>query len=237
MTSNRAASVLIVEDDEGIGAGLVRAFEDHGYTTTWSRDAASALHQPRTDFDVIVLDLGLPDQDGLDVCRRIRREQVQTPILMLTARGSETDIVVGLDAGADDYLVKPFRLTELLARVRALSRRPVPTGETAGAIAVGDITADPSARRAYLGDTELILRPKEFDLLVLLLHHAGRVVTRRQAMEEVWHHEWEGPTKTLDVHIAALRHKFGELGPNGSRIATLRSVGYRLELPGPEPSE
>lgn len=224
-------SILIVEDDEGIGGGLLRAVTGEGYTATWCRDAADALRHASAEVDLILLDLGLPDMDGLDLCRRLRRELPLTPILVLTARGSETDIVVGLDAGADDYLVKPFRLAELFARLRALTRRRASQVQDATVLRVGDLTVDIAARRAYVGGTEVELRPKEFDLLVVLMRNAGTVVTRERAMELVWDEHWFGSTKTLDVHIAALRQHLGENGPDGSRIATLRGVGYRLELP------
>jgi DNA-binding response OmpR family regulator len=229
--AEQGSAILIVEDDDGIGGGLLRAVRGEGYTATWCRDAAEALAQDLPDFDLILLDLGLPDVDGLDLCRRLRRDLPATPILILTARGSETDIVVGLDAGADDYLVKPFRLAELLARLRALTRRRVSRDEDGGVVRVGDLTLDASARRVHVDGVEVELRPKEFDLLATLMRHAGAVVTRERAMSEVWDEHWFGSTKTLDVHIAALRQRLGEHGPEGSRISTLRGVGYRLEIP------
>ncbi|MGI8722456.1 MAG: response regulator transcription factor [Geodermatophilaceae bacterium] len=233
MTSQtqKTPAVLIVEDDEGIGRGLLRALGGEGYTSVWARTAADALGQPLSDFDVILLDLGLPDMDGLDLCRRLRRELPETPIVMLTARGWETDLVVGLDAGADDYLVKPFRLAELFARLRAHTRRNTSQTEQSSARTVGDLTVDTAARRVHQGGVEIALRPKEFDLLALLMRHAGKVVTRSMAMSQVWDEHWFGSTKTLDVHISALRQRLGETGPEGSRISTLRGVGYRLEVP------
>ncbi len=231
MTQHTEVSVLIVEDDEGIGRGLVRALRGEGYAPTWCESGADALEQILAEFDVVVLDLGLPDMDGLELCRLIRRQAASTPILMLTARGSETDIVVGLDAGADDYLVKPFHLAELLARLRALTRRQLRNIEDAPLLTVGDLTVDTAARRAHVGLREVALRPKEFDLLVALMRNAGTVVTRENAMSLVWDEHWFGSTKTLDVHIAALRQRLGEHGPDGSRITTLRGVGYRLEIP------
>jgi DNA-binding response OmpR family regulator len=226
--------VLIVEDDEGIGAGLLRAVRGEGYTATWCRTAADALRQPLAEVDLILLDLGLPDVDGLDLCRRLRRDLPQTPIVILTARGSETDVVVGLDAGADDYLVKPFRLAELFARLRAHVRRRTSQDEQVDVLTVGDLTIDLAARRVHVGGVEVELRPKEFDLLAVLMRNAGRAVSRERAMELVWDEHWFGSTKTLDVHIAALRQRLGETGPQGSRISTLRGVGYRLELPPDE---
>lgn len=230
MTTSRRPAVLIVEDDEGIGGGLLRALHGEGYTAVWARDAAQALTSSLTDFTVILLDLGLPDADGLDLCRRLRRTLPQTPIIVLTARGSETDVVVGLDAGADDYLVKPFRLAELFARLRAHTRRRVPQDAQAPLV-VGDLTLDPAARRVQVAGVEVSLRPKEFDLLAVLMRSAGKVVTRPDAMVEVWDDHWHGSTKTVDVHIAALRQRLGETGPGPGRITTLRGVGYRLELP------
>ena len=231
MKSKDGPAVLIVEDDEGIGKGLLLALKAEGYPAVWCRDAAETLRQELVDFDVILLDLGLPDIDGLELCRRLHRELPRTPILVLTARGSETDVVVGLDAGADDYLVKPFRLAELFARLRALTRRRMSEVEEATVLHVGDLTVDIAGRRVHVNDVEVELRPKEFDLLVVLMRNAGTVVSRESAMSLVWDEHWFGSTKTLDVHIAALRQRLGENGPEGSRIATLRGVGYRLELP------
>lgn len=228
-------AVLVVEDDEGIGAGLVRALQGEGYDVAWSRTGSEVLSQPIDRFGTIVLDLGLPDMDGLDLCRRLRRRLPGTSILVLTARGTETDVVVGLDAGADDYLVKPFRLAEIFARLRALARRrsEPPDPET---ISVGDVTVDVRARRVFLDGREIVLRAKEFDLLALLATNAGRVVTRDEAMSEVWDEHWHGSTKTLDVHIASIRQRLGEAGATPSRITTLRGVGYRME-PAPAPVE
>lgn len=230
MTTSAGPRVLIVEDDEGIGAGLLRAVRGEGYTTTWSRDGADALAQTLREVDLVLLDLGLPDMDGLDLCRQLRAALPDTPIVILTARGSETDIVVGLDAGADDYLVKPFRLAELLARLRAHVRRRT-SADDPNHLTVGDLTIDLAARRASVGGADVELRAKEFDLLAVLMQHAGKVLSRERAMELVWDEHWFGSTKTLDVHIAALRQRLGESGPHDSRISTLRGVGYRLELP------
>jgi DNA-binding response OmpR family regulator len=223
--------VLIVEDDDGIGSGLFRALTGEGYRAEWCRTAADALTASVADVDVVLLDLGLPDMDGLDLCRMLRRQLPTTPIVMLTARGSETDIVVGLDAGADDYLVKPFRLAELFARLRAHTRRRPVVGADSPVLVVGDLSVDIAARRVHVGGVEAELRPKEFDLLVVLMRNAGKVLTREAAMGQVWDEHWFGSTKTLDVHVASLRQRLGESGPEGSRISTLRGVGYRLELP------
>jgi DNA-binding response OmpR family regulator len=174
----------------------------------------------------VILDLGLPDVDGLSVCRKLRAARPDLAILILTARDQELDVVSGLDAGADDYLVKPFRLSELLARVRAHLRRAATStdAEPAAPLRAGEIEVDRAARRAWRGGDELELRPKEFDLLALLVAEGGRAVTRERIMREVWDTDWTGSTKTLDTHVLALRNK---IGPDA--ITTLRGVGYRFE--------
>ena len=180
------------------------------------------------DVGLVVLDLGLPDIDGLEVCRRLRSTRPDLAILILTARDQELDVVSGLDAGADDYLVKPFRLSELLARVRAHLRRSVAAtpDEVPQPLQAGDLTVDVAARRAWRGGQELELRPKEFELLALLVVEAGRAVTRERIMRDVWDTDWLGATKTLDTHVGTLRTK---LGPPEA-ITTLRGVGYRLDV-------
>ncbi|HEV7861095.1 MAG TPA: response regulator transcription factor, partial [Acidimicrobiia bacterium] len=173
----------------------------------------------------VLLDLGLPDIDGLEVCRALRQRLPDLPVLMLTARAEEVDAVVGLDAGADDYVTKPFRLAELMARIRAALRRVPATTVTA----VQDVRIDHDARRAWRGDTELELSAKEFDLLALLAGDAGRAVTRDRIMREVWDEHWYGPTKTLDMHISWLRKKLGDDPAAPRLITTLRGVGFRFE--------
>jgi DNA-binding response OmpR family regulator len=218
-------AILIVEDDDAIGAGLERVLTGQDYRAFRVAAGADALRAAGDGVGLVILDLGLPDIDGIEVCRRMRAEHPELAILILTARDHEIDVVAGLDAGADDYLVKPFRLSELLARVRAhLRRQAVAPSVAAETLAVGGVVADRAARRAWRGDDELVLRPKEFDLLVLLLSEAGRAVTRERLMSEVWDTEWMGSTKTLDMHIHALRRKLG-----ADAIATLRGVGYRFE--------
>jgi DNA-binding response OmpR family regulator len=172
----------------------------------------------------VILDLGLPDVDGIDLCRKLRGARPEIGILIVSARDQELDIVAGLDAGADDYLVKPFRLSELLARVRAHLRRVDQQPEEPEPLVTGDLSVDRAGRRAWLDGRELTLRPKEFDLLALLASQAGRVVTRERIMREVWDTDWLENTKTLDTHILALR---GKLKPDS--ITTLRGIGYRLE--------
>jgi DNA-binding response OmpR family regulator len=219
--------LLVVEDDEPIARPLCESLRAHGYEVTWVASGVDALAEAAEPVDLVLLDLGLPDLDGLEVCRRLRDQQPQTEIIILTARRDEVDIVLGLDAGADDYLVKPFRLHELLARVRARLRRQ-PGG--ADVVTVGDLQVDFAARRVHVGELEVELRPKEFDLLALLVRETGRVVTRERIMSEVWDEHWFGSTKTLDIHIWALRRKLDQPGRE-SRISTARGVGYRLDGP------
>ncbi|MGB9183930.1 MAG: response regulator transcription factor [Solirubrobacteraceae bacterium] len=219
-------SILIVEDDEAIANGLVRVLEGQGYTVGRLGSGSGALRAAGPPVGLVILDLGLPDVDGLDVCRRLRAAHPQLAILILTARDHELDIVGGLDAGADDYLVKPFRLSELLARIRSHLRRASPDGrDDEPPIQVGDLRLDRAARRVWLGPEELFLRPKEFDLLSLFVTNPGIALTRARIMESVWETSWLGSTKTLDTHVLALRNK---LGPDA--IVTLRGVGYRFEL-------
>ncbi len=224
--------VLVIEDDDTIGDGLVRAIEDQGWEVERVATGADALARSATNnFDLILLDLGLPDLDGVEVCRRLREGAETATIVMLTARTEEIDVVVGLDAGADDYLVKPFRLAELLARLRAHLRHANPGNDVPpdGVVTAGDVSVDRGAHRAWLGERELELRPKEFDLLAYLVASAGAAVSREQIMVDVWDEHWWGSTKTLDIHISALRRKLGETTTEDSRICTIRGVGYRYE--------
>ena len=220
--------VLVVEDDETIGATLLRALKAHGYEATWVQNGHGALSR-YPGADLVLLDLGLPDIDGVEVCRQIRLGDPSLPVIMLTARQSEVDLVIGLDAGAVDYVRKPFALTELLARIRVHLRTTVSPSDPL--IEVGDVRADPAARRVWVAGSEVELRAKEFDLLCRLLGEPGRVVTRERLMAEVWDEHWFGSTKTLDVTMASLRRKLGEAVGETSRITSLRGVGYRFELP------
>jgi len=231
MSGPGGALLLLVEDDEVIGQGLRDSLKANGYSVYWAPSALEALALCESHlFDLVLLDLGLPDLDGVEVCRRIRAMQPGTTIVMLTARREEIDIVLGLDAGSDDYLTKPFKLHELLARVRAHLRRAGDGQGNLERLEVGDLDLDLPSRRAWVAHKELDLRPKEFDLLALLAAQAGRVVTRETIMSRVWDEHWFGATKTLDTHISSLRRKFGEKLDESSRITTLRGVGYRLEL-------
>jgi DNA-binding response OmpR family regulator len=214
------ARVLLVEDDRDIAEPLARALGREGYEVRGAEDGATALTSVLDDPpDLIVLDVGLPGLSGMDVCRAVRDVQPDLPILMLTARDGELDAVAGLDAGADDYVTKPFRLAELLARIRRMLRRT-----TAPVSEAGGVRVDRAARRAWRDGRELELSPKEFELLALLVGEAGRVVTRERIMDEVWDRNWFGSTKTLDMHVSWLRRKLGEPSP----IVTARGVGFRF---------
>lgn len=219
--------IVVVEDDTTIGVTLVRALEAHGYAVKWVQTGFDAL-TVIAGVDLVVLDLGLPDIDGVEVCRRIRRIDASLPVIMLTARQSEVDLVIGLDAGAVDYVRKPFALSELFARIRVHLRLVARDADVM--VVVGDVRADPASRRVWVGDDEIELRAKEFDLLVVLMGEAGRVVTRDRLMSEVWDEHWFGSTKTLDVTMASLRRKLGEEAGEPSRVTALRNVGYRFEV-------
>ena len=227
------ASVLLVEDDETIGRALQSSLALHGYEVQWecTGHAALAAAQDR-DRDLVLLDLGLPDLDGVEVCRRLRRLSPNSVLVMLTARQDEMDVVLGLEAGADDYLAKPVRLAELQARLRAHLRRG--TAHVGAVTTIGDLTIDSASRQVAVAGREVVLRAKEFDLLERLAQSVGAAVTRETLMSDVWDEHWFGSTKTLDVHVAALRRKLAIDVPAGHRvpvITTLRGHGYRLEAP------
>ena len=221
--------VLLAEDDEAIAAPLSRALGREGYTVTVERTGPDALARALGgSFDLLILDLGLPGMDGLEVCRQIRASTAELAVLMLTARTDEVDFVVGLDAGADDYVSKPFRLAELMARVRALLRRRGHTAEDTP-IEVGGLRLEPAARRVLLDGTEISLANKEYELLKILLDHAGQVVSRETILREVWGDVELRGSKTLDMHMSWLRRKIGDEGPVAERrIATVRGVGFRI---------
>lgn len=227
--------LLVVEDDETIGSLLESNLPVHGHETRWVRSGRSALREATlAEFDLVLLDLGLPDLDGVEVCRQLRERQPGCVIVMLTARNSEMDVVVGLEAGADDYVTKPFRFAELLARIRAHLRRGPARPEPAAVDAtVGDLVIDTAGRRCLLGGREVPLRAKEFDLLARLAAEPGAAIRREALMSDVWDENWFGSTKTLDVHVAAVRRRLDEAaaatGARPVRITTLRGVGYRLE--------
>jgi DNA-binding response OmpR family regulator len=219
--------VLLAEDDSAIADPLSRALQREGYAVEVVTDGLSALEfADQGRADLLVLDLGLPGMDGLEVCRRLRSAGRGLPVLMLTARADEVDFVVGLDAGADDYVAKPFRLAELLARIRALMRRQAP-----GTVEVNGVKMDLAARLVTVDGVEITLANKEFELLRVLIQRAGQVVTREEILAEVWDDTPERKTsKTLDMHMSWLRRKLGEIGPRATerRIATVRGVGFRF---------
>ncbi|HVB28107.1 MAG TPA: response regulator transcription factor [Mycobacteriales bacterium] len=238
-----AARLLLVEDDRGIAEPLTRGLRDQGYLVTWAGTAEQARGAVRDGApDLVLLDLGLPDLDGTALCRELREQLPLAVIVILTARDAEVDVVVGLEAGADDYLVKPFRFSELLARLRAHLRRQDSLTSTStpdtrhdepdalpDALSVGEVRIDVAARRCRIAGRDVELRPKEFDLLVELLAAAGRAVTREQLMARVWDENYFGSTKTLDMHIGMLRRRLADNGADPDRITTLRGYGYRFE--------
>jgi two-component system response regulator RegX3 len=213
--------VLLVEDEEAIAEPLAEGLRREGFAVTVAGTAADAL--AADEADVVLLDLRLPDADGLDVCRALRSRSA-VPIIVVTARGEEADRVVGLELGADDYVVKPFGIRELIARIRAVTRR-AHGHDVEGPVRIGGLEIDERRRSVKHDDVELDLTPKEFDLLLALARDPGAVVTRRRLLEEVWNTSWYGSTKTIDVHIAALRRKLGDPG----LIETVRGVGFRLQ--------
>jgi DNA-binding response OmpR family regulator len=220
--------ILLVEDEESISEPFTRALVREGFDPVVARTAAEALElAERVDPELVLLDLMLPDGDGRDVCRELRRRS-DMPIIMVTARGTETDRIVGLELGADDYVVKPFSSPEVIARIRAVLRRTRRDEEAAPRVVLGELDIDGDARRVRMGDTELDLSRKEFDLLVVLADAAGRVLTRDHLMSRVWDENWFGPTKTLDVHIGTLRRKLGDDPSNPRWIHTVRGVGFRF---------
>jgi DNA-binding response OmpR family regulator len=225
MNPGHPSRVLVAEDDTDISEPLVRALSREGYDVTLVTDGPSALSTALSgSSDLLVLDLGLPGLDGLDVCRSLRVKGSTLPVLVLTARADVPDLVVGLDAGADDYVGKPFRLAELLARIRAQLRRA--SAPEPDVITVGEISVEVASRRVSVDGVEAALTPKEYDLLLMLMRRAGTVVGRDELMRDVWQTEGLGATKTLDMHVSTLRRKLGDAG---SRITTVRGVGFRLD--------
>jgi DNA-binding response OmpR family regulator len=214
----RAAKVLVVEDDPGVAAQLVRALTRGGYAVDHVSTGGAALN--RGHPDVVLLDLGLPDTDGVQVCRQLRQRS-QAAIIVVTAFGEESDRVSALDAGADDYLVKPFGVNELLARIRAVLRRIRPEGDV---LRHGPLTVDLRTRKVLVNGAEVALTPKEFDILECLASDPGRVQSRQDILETAWDANWYGPTKVLDVHMTSLRRKLGVPG----LIETTYGRGFRL---------
>jgi two-component system response regulator RegX3 len=224
--------VLLVEDEASIAEPFARALRREGLRPVVAPTAAAAreLFASRRP-NIVLLDLSLPDGDGRALCREWRRES-QVPIIMLTARGTETDRVVGLELGADDYVVKPFSAAEVAARIRAVLRRAAPDRAPQPELAtIGELTIDPATRSATLAGEELALTRKEFDLLARLAREPGKVVSREDLMADVWDENWFGSTKTLDVHIGFLRRKLGDAAAAPRYLRTVRGVGFRLSAP------
>ena len=218
--------ILVVEDERRIASFISRGLSEHGYAVDVASDGEEALHWPDVaEFDVIILDIMLPVRDGIDVCRTLRRRGMRTPILMLTARDAVEDRVRGLDSGADDYLVKPFAFAELLARVRALTRRePAATGTVLG---VGDLLLDTTTRDVSRDGKRIELTTKEYALLEYLLRHPNQVLTRTMIAEHVWNYEFDNASNVIDVHVRNLRRKIDD--PFETKlISTIRGAGYRI---------
>jgi len=238
-TQSPGGRILVVEDEESISQPFAEALRRAGFEAVVTATAAGAIELAASEEpDLVMLDLALPDGDGRDVCRELRRRS-DVPIVMLTARGTELDKIVGLELGADDYVVKPFSAAEVISRIRAVLRRSGPRENGAGAeapkpVRVGELELDPAARIARFHGTELELSRKEFDLLAMLMRNAGRVVKREDLMSEVWDTNWFGSTKTLDVHIGWLRRKLDDDPAAPTYIETVRGVGFRFAAPEDE---
>jgi two-component system, OmpR family, response regulator RegX3 len=216
--------VLLVEDDDSIAEPLVEGLRREGFSVARAATGGEALEADVPDF--VLLDLRLPDVDGFTVCRELRARS-DVPIIVVSARGEEVDRVVGLELGADDYLVKPFGLRELVARMRAVSRRKDGRRDDGSEVAAGALRIDVRAHRVVLDGREVTVTAKEFDLLTLLARDAGAVVERERILRDVWHTTWYGSSKTVDVHVASLRRKLGD----PTLIETVRGIGFRLRVP------
>ena len=221
--------ILLAEDDLRLARAVRRVFEEESHSVETVGDGASALASAsRGAFDVLVLDVMLPEMDGFDVCKRMRENGVQTPVLMLTARTGVQDRVKGLDCGADDYMIKPFAVAELLARVRALGRRGARQANGRGQLRAGDLMLDVSRHSAVRGDKEIELTVKEFQLLELLLRHQGQVLSRTQILDHVWQYDRDFASNVVDIYIHYLRNKVDK-GFDRQLIHTIRGVGYTLK--------
>jgi DNA-binding response OmpR family regulator len=223
-------TILLVEDDERISEPLLRVLGTEGFQTIHAATGAEGLEAVAGGRpDLVLLDLTLPDIDGLDVCRKVREDQPELPIIMLTARAEEMDVIVGLGAGADDYVPKPFRLAELVARIRARLRVVEAAHQMPRELVGGPLRVNTESRRAYLNGEELDLTSKEFDLLALLMSKPDVTFTREQIMATVWDENYWGTTRTLDTHISTLRRKIGDDTDPPRLIVTVRGVGFRFE--------
>jgi DNA-binding response OmpR family regulator len=223
-------NLLIVEDEPTLRATLQYNLEREGFSVLTASRGDSGLKLAREEHpDLLLLDIMLPDMSGLEVCRMIRREST-TPILMLTARAEEMDKVVGLEVGADDYVTKPFSMRELIARVQALLRRSEATsGIEAAVLTLGDLRVDLRRRAVTRDGVEVVFKPKEFELLVYLLRNRGRAITREEILHQVWGYEYDGDSRTIDVHMSWLRHKIETDPAKPTHLITVRGLGYRLD--------
>jgi two-component system response regulator RegX3 len=231
-------TILVVEDEETIFAPLAAALAREGFDAHVAETVADAIEaNRRLDPDLVLLDLMLPDGSGFDVVREIRKSS-EVPVIMLTARGEEADRVVGLELGADDYVVKPFSAREVIARIRAVLRRTEArsSAATEGALEIGGLRLDPARRSVDLDGEPVELSRKEFELLERLMRDAGAVVTREQLIEDVWDMNWFGSTKTLDVHVSSLRRKLADNPETPRFVHTVRGVGFRFSAPGEAPA-
>lgn len=218
--------ILVIEDDPVIGKAVQQGLTETGHECTWVKDSRHGYDQAMTQrFDVIILDLMIPGEPGLSLLERVRRGGVRTPVLILTALGSVDDRVRGLNTGADDYLVKPFAMPELMARIEAICRRA--STKPAAVLQVGDLRLDLTTRRVSKGDMDIELTPTEFSIFELLMRHAGQVVTRKMLCESLWESDWEGTTNVIEVHINRLRGKL-QRGAKEQLIHTVRGRGYAL---------
>ena len=229
-----SSRIVIIEDDDRIAINLARSLVAQNYVVERAGTIAEGRELLARETDLLLLDVGLPDGDGVELCRELQSTRPALAVILLTARAEEIDVVVGFDAGAVDYVTKPFRLAELLARIRSRIRHldtgigTVPTLAST-TLTAGDVSVDRAAHRVWVNGDEVELRSKEFDLLSELIATAGTVVRREELMSRVWDEHWWGSTKTLDVHIGALRRRLGETSSTPSRIVALRGIGYRLE--------
>lgn len=220
------AKILVAEDDQAIAERIVRMLERSGYEIKYVSDGREVLKHASA-VDLLLLDLGLPGRDGLDICRDVRAQGLTLPIIIVSARTEEIDLILGLDAGADDYVTKPFSSAELQARIRAALRRH----QTPTLLAVGQLVLDPGNHEAAFGDRLLQLTPKEFALLELLMRRSPQVVTREELLRGVWETDWMGASKTIDMHVSTLRKKLQEAGARRDVISTVRGVGFRCTRP------
>ncbi|HVM17824.1 MAG TPA: response regulator transcription factor [Gaiellaceae bacterium] len=226
MSKGQTQTVLVVEDEPSIASFVSLYLKNAGYTVKTAASGAEAVQQLAAgDTSLIILDLMLPDVDGVELCRRVRQRS-DVPILMLTARDEDVDKIIGLEVGADDYMTKPFNPRELVARVKSILRRAAPERKEVESAQLrhGDLVIDAGRREVRVGDTEVQLAPKEFDLLWELLDHRGLVLTRDQLLERVWGYTFAGDTRTVDVHVRQLRRKLGDASP----IVTVWGVGYKV---------